>query len=201
VLFDPGRLQRHDGPVRRPFAEVSATGEEKAAPRPGDGLVPDADVVMDRAFDAPATPVEVWPWLVQLGKGRGGWYFTRTVERFVPPSRRAARAIQPQWQTLAVGDVIPDYGGPKEFFEAVEVEPPGEAGGHLVYRSERGRMRLSWAITLTPAATGTRVHLRLRLGPVRRVWLAETFGDFFDAVTIAGLAPGLRERLRSDPRS
>ncbi len=60
-------------------------------------------------------------------------------------------------------------------------------------------MQLSWAITLTPTATstgtGTRVHLRLRLGPVRRVWLAETFGELVDAVTIAGMAAGLRERL------
>ena len=101
--------------------------------------------------------------------------------------------MQPQWQGLQVGDVIPDYGGPDEFFEAVEVEPPR----HLVYRSERGRMQLSWAITLTPYDAGTRVHLRLRLGPVRRVWLAETFGELIDAVTIAGMAAGLRERLRS----
>ena len=39
------------------------------------------------------------------------------------------------------------------------------------------------------------MHLRLRLGPVRRVWLAETFGELVDAVTIAGMAAGLRERL------
>ena len=56
-------------------------------------------------------------------------------------------------------------------------------------------MHVSWAITLTPAGPGTRVHLRLRLGPVRRVRLAETLGGLFDALTIAGMAAGLRERL------
>jgi hypothetical protein len=181
------------GRVRRPFAAVAATAEEVRASRPGDDLVPDADVVMDRGFDVPASPEEAWPWLVQLGKGRGGWYFPRRVERFIPRSRRAARTVQPQWQGLRVGDRIPDYGGPEEFFDAVEVEP----ARHLVYRSERGRMQVSWAITLTPYDGGTRVHLRLRLGPVRRIWLAETFGDLIDAVTIAGMAAGLRERLRS----
>lgn len=181
------------GRVMRPFAAVAATDEEIRAPRPGDGLVPLADVVMDRGFDAPGTPEQVWPWLVQLGKGRGGWYFPRRVERLVPRTRRAARSVEPQWQGLRVGDVVPDYGGPEEFFEAVEVERPR----HLVYRSERGRMQVSWAITLTPVAGGTRVHLRLRLGPVRRVWLAETLGGLVDAVTIAGMAAGLRERLRS----
>jgi hypothetical protein len=39
------------------------------------------------------------------------------------------------------------------------------------------------------------VHLRLRLGPVRRPWLARTAGEFIDALTIAGLAAGLKERL------
>jgi hypothetical protein len=181
--------------VRRPFAAVTATAEEVRAPRAGDDVVPDADVVMDRGFAVPGTPQQVWPWLVQLGKGRGGWYLPRSVERFVPRSRRAARSVQPQWQGLRVGDVIPDYGGPKEYFEAVEVE----SARHLVYRSERGRMRVSWSITLTAYDGGTRVHLRLRLGPVRRVWLAETGGDLIDALTIAGMAAGLRERLEGAP--
>ena len=46
------------------------------APLPGDDLVR-ADVVMDRGFDLPAPPDEVWPWLVQLGKRRAGWYLRR----------------------------------------------------------------------------------------------------------------------------
>jgi hypothetical protein len=185
------------GQVRRPFAAVAATPAEVRVAMPGDDLVPDADVVMDRGFDAPGSAEQVWPWLVQLGKARAGWYFPRGVERFIPRSRRATREVQPQWQGLAVGDVIPDYGGPEEFFEAVAIEAPRL----IVYRSERGSMQVSWAITLTPSVTsagaGTRVHLRLRLGPVRRVWLAETVGELIDAVTIAGMAAGLRERVRA----
>ncbi len=177
--------------VRTPFAAVAASADEVAAPRPGDDLVPDADVVMDRGFDLPAPPEQVWPWLVQLGKGRGGWYLRRRLERFLPHSRRAARSVLPEWQGLVVGERIPDYGGPEEYFEAVRVDPPSQ----LVYRSERGRVRLSWAITLTPVASGTRVHLRLRLGPVRRVRLAESLGGLLDAATVAGMAAGLRERL------
>jgi hypothetical protein len=164
---------------------------------PGDDLVPGADVVMDRGFDAPGSAEQVWPWLVQLGKARAGWYFPRMIERLIPRSRRAAREVQPQWQGLEVGDVIPDYGGPEEFFEVVEIEAPRQ----IVYCSERGSTQVSWAITLTPSVTaagaGTRVHLRLRLGPVRRVRLAETFGELIDAVTIAGMAAGLRERLQA----
>ena len=178
-------------PVRSLFAAVAATAAETVAPMPGDDLVPEADVVMDRGFDVAATPEQVWPWVVQLGKARGGWYFPRSVERFVPPRRRAARSILSRWQGLAVGQRIPDYGGPEEYFVAVEVQAPQ----HLVYRSERGRTQVSWAIALTPVARGTRVHLRLRLAPVRRIRLAETLGELVDVLTIAGMAAGLRERL------
>ncbi len=177
--------------MRSPRAAVAATRTERSASRVGDDLVPDADVAMDTGFDLPRPPHEVWPWIVQLGKRRAGWYLPRAVERVIPPSRRAAREVLPRWQDLAVGDVIPDYGGADETFEVVEIEP----GRHLLYRSRRGRTDVSWAITLTPSPEGTRVHLRLRLAPVRRVRLAESVGGLFDALTIAGMAAGLRERL------
>jgi hypothetical protein len=44
------------------------------------------------------------------------------------------------------------------------------------------------------------VHLRLRLGPVRRKWLTRTAGEFIDALTIAGMAAGLKERLTDSSR-
>ncbi|MCW2847359.1 MAG: hypothetical protein JWR90_1333 [Marmoricola sp.] len=183
--------------MQGPLASVAATMAERLAVRAGDDLVPTADVVMDTGFDLAGAPDVVWPWIVQLGKQRAGWYLPRGVERFVPRSRRAARVVLPQWQGLAVGDVIPDYGGAEATFDVVEVNP----ARHLVYRSTRRHTEVSWAITLTPTevatetATGTRVHLRLRLGPVRRVRLAENLGGLFDALTIAGMAAGLEERL------
>ena len=55
------------------------------------------------------------------------------------------------------------------------------------------------AFTVPAAAAGsTRADLRLRLGPVRRRWLAATGGELIDVLTIAGLAAGLTERLRED---
>ena len=175
--------------------QVTARPAEVRAPRPGDDIITGPDVVMDRAFDVPGTPAEVWPWLLQLGKRRAGWYLPRRVERFLPPSRRGLRHVDDRFTRLAVGDVIPDWGGKDETFTVAELEPPE----HLVYRSQRGRTTVSWAICLRPAGqTGTRVHLRLRLGPVKHVSLAERVGGAFDLVTIVLLAEGLRERL--DPR-
>jgi uncharacterized protein YndB with AHSA1/START domain len=176
----------------RAFRSVTATAAEIAAPRAGDDVVSEADVVMDRAFDLDDPPEVVWPWIVQLGKNRAGWYLPRSVERVIAPSRRATRTVLPRWQGLAVGDVIPDYGGSEATFEVVEIEPPR----HLVYRSTRGHTDVSRAIVLRPRTSGTRVHLRLRLGPVRRVQLAENLGGLLDAFTVAAMAAGLRERLR-----
>jgi hypothetical protein len=183
------------------FSKIAANAAEVAAPRPGDRIVA-ADVVIDRAFTVEAPPEQVWPWLVQLGKDRAGWYLPSRIERVLPRSHRATRHIEARWQQLRVGEVVPDYGGPDATFRVAMIEPPA----NLVYQSQRGHTRLSWSITLTPvarglagAATASRVHLRLRMAPVQRRWLAEAGGGLIDAVTIAGMAAGLRERV--EPRS
>lgn len=177
------------------FDAVRATPAERSEARAGDGIVPRPDVVMDRAFTVSGTPESVWPWIAQLGKRRAGWYLPRAVERAIPRGRRALRRLDPRWTAPAVGQVIPDYGGRHETFTVAQVDAPQR----LVYRSTRGRMALSWSIVLrgddVAGVRRTRVLLRLRLAPVRRRWLARTVGEFFDAVTILGLAAGLRERL------
>lgn len=168
-----------------------ATAREIATTLPGDELVAPADVVMDRACTLAATPEVVWPWLVQLGKRRAGWYLPSVVERAIPHSRRGLRRVDPALQRLAVGDVIPDWGGREASFTVAVLDPPRA----LVHRDVRGRTHLSWALVLSPTEAGTRLHLRLRLAPVRHVRLAETLGGLVDAVTVVGLAAGLRERV------
>ncbi len=176
----------------RSFALVDPTPEEVARPLPGDDVLPHADVVMDRAFTVRAPTEEVWPWLVQLGKRRAGWYFPRSVERLIPPGRRGLRRIDPRWQGLAVGDVIPDYGGKDETFTVAAIDQVR----HLLYTSRRGHTDVTWVLALSPTEDrpGTRVHLRLRLGPVRHTRIAEGLGGAFDLLTVAGMAAGLRER-------
>jgi hypothetical protein len=177
------------------FSSVEASQAERKTARPGDALVEPADVVMDRAFTLEAPCEAVWPWLVQLGKGRAGWYFPSAIERFVPSSRRAARSLHPAWLRLGAGDVIPDYGGRNATFQVAQITPPSA----LVYRSRRGRTSLTWSLSLEPAdreRSRTRVFLRLRMAPVRHQLLARTAGELFDVLTVAGMAAGLAERLR-----
>ena len=180
--------------VRRPFAAVAATAEEVRAPRPGDDLVPRADVVMDRGFDAPGTPEQVWPWLVQLGKGRGGWYFPRAVERFVPRSRRATRSVQPQWQGLAGRRRHPRLRRSRGVLRGRRgrASPPprlplrarpdaGVVGDHPRRRSRRGRG--------CTCASGS--------GPYDGSGWPRPSGSSSTPSPSPGMAAGLRERLRS----
>jgi len=89
--------------------------------------------------------------------------------------------------------VIPDWGGADATFTLAATDPPRT----LLYTSTRGRTDLTWCLHLTPAgAGGTRVHLRLRMAPVRHRRLAASLGGLVDALTVAGLAAGLRERVR-----
>lgn len=171
---------------------------------PGDDVLPDARLVMDRVLHLAGTPATVWPWLEQLGKGRAGWYLPSGVERFVPRERRAARRVDDRWLGLSVGDSIPDWGPGDPTFEVLEIERPR----HLVHWSQRPRrprrgvarepIRLTWALVLREQEReSTELHLRLRVdlghdpGPVARYG-----GGAMDRATIALLGRGLNERLR-----
>ena len=153
--------------------------------------MPDARVVIDRATTLAAPPERVWPWIVQLGKRRAGWYFPRWIEVAMPRERRGLRHVEPRWQRLAVGDVIPDWGGPAATFEVAVLDPPRA----LVHRSTRERrdgepIRISWALVLTPSGAGTRLHLRLRISALgrRAPRLMTTVAGLIDEATVAPLS-------------
>lgn len=180
------------------FRKVEVTERERTEIRRGDDLVVAADVVIDRGLTVTGTPEEVWPWIVQLGKWRAGWYLSRRIERILPYGRRAARRIDARYQRLSVGDVIPDYGGRRATFTVAEIQAPHI----LVYESVRKAMALPWSITLVVVDSPsdgngppqTRVLLRLRMGPIKRLRLAKSVGGLLDLLTIAALGAGLRER-------
>lgn len=178
---------------------------------PGDDLVPDAPWVIDRRVDLNASPAEIWPWLVQLGKGRGGWYLALAVERLLPAGRRGTRRILPQFQDVSVGDSTPDWGPGGPQFRLAFLLPQHA----LVYLSLRDRnaghrwpagdrrgpgvLALSWALVLHGDGDRDRttLHIRLRIARTGRRGsrAVRAVGGFFDWVTIAGLHRGLRERL------
>lgn len=171
------------------------TGECPHPPAPGDELLPAANMVFDHATVLDATPEQIWPWLLQLGKRRAGWYLPAPLERLQPRGRRALRALDPELVQLTLGDRIPDYGGRDEWLQVVQLLPPHA----LVFSSERRGRPFTWALLLSQRPDH-RTELRLRFrghirshGLQRRVILA--VGGFFDWATGKLMTYGLRERL------
>ncbi|MBJ7355222.1 MAG: hypothetical protein JHC98_10400 [Thermoleophilaceae bacterium] len=89
--------------VRPKLRVWGATREEHEATYPGDDLVPDADPPSTYAATYNAPPAAIWPWLVQMGSDRGGFYSWDRLDNGGDPS---ADTIHPEWQDLAVGGRI-----------------------------------------------------------------------------------------------
>jgi hypothetical protein len=78
--------------------------EERHTRLPGDDLIPEAEVQTDHAITIDAPPSAVWPWLVQMGWGRGAWYTARWVDRLLfPANGPSADEIVPELQDISVG--------------------------------------------------------------------------------------------------
>jgi hypothetical protein len=103
-----------------------ATDAEVRSALPGDDLVPTAPVGFTQAITINAPPEEVWPWLVQIGYGRAGWYtydwfYKLTGSADFYDGDRSAERIIPELQDLKVGDTIELARGMS--FEVVTLEP------------------------------------------------------------------------------
>lgn len=93
--------------VRPRMLHWGATAQETAAPLPGDELVRTPRMQSTRAVTINAPPASVWPWLLQLGAGRGGMYSYDRLEKAAGPGMHSADRILPEYQQLDVGDVVP----------------------------------------------------------------------------------------------
>ena len=94
-------------PLVRPWhMRWGATAAELSAPMPGDDVVPRAQFNATRAITIAAPPEQVWPWIVQLGYGRAGFYSYDLIDN---GGRRSSERILPQWQHIAVGESIPMF--------------------------------------------------------------------------------------------
>ncbi|QAY64245.1 SRPBCC family protein [Xylanimonas allomyrinae] len=162
----------------------------------GDGILPHADVVATRGIGIAAPPRAVWPWLVQLGYGRGGFYSYDRIERMIGLDIHSADRVEERWQGLAVGD--PVHLAPQVALRVAELEP----GSHLVLEGDgslpgagAAPYAFTWAFVLRPVDAGTRLLVRERyrpLGAGGRV-LAEVVQPMSFVMTAAMLR-GIRER-------
>ncbi len=142
-----------------------ATAEEARGAVAGDELLPGAAIVSTRVVEIDAPPWAVWPWLVQMGPGRGGAYTYDWIERRLGVDIRNVDRVVPELQDLRVGDEIPMPG----YAMRVERLDPERA---MVVRAGTGGW--VWAFELRPAGGRTRLVSRNRIDPARwglRDWL------------------------------
>ncbi len=92
--------------LRRWRTSWGATGEEIDASLPGDNIVGQPKWQYTQAITIAAPIERVWPWLVQIGQGRGGFYSYEVLENLVGCNIHNADRIIPEFQRLEPGDSV-----------------------------------------------------------------------------------------------
>jgi hypothetical protein len=172
--------------ARTAFRSWGIDPAEGARELPGDELVAEAEAIDTRGIDIDAPPAGVWPWLVQMGYGRAGWYSYDELDM----DRPSADRIVPELQHIEVGEVLPSH--PGGGFEVRIIEPEAalvlyadralvnaqaeaategldaasanvRAAGAYLDASMPGEFQASWAFVLEPRPEGrTRLIERFR---------------------------------------
>lgn len=160
------------------IAFCRASREERGRTLAGDALIPDPMALITHAITIDAPPGDVWPWLVQLGSGRAGWY---AYDRIDNGRRPSARRIVPELQHIAVGEVMPWLPGATDGFVVQNIVPERAltlivprvpAGERIIPARSRSAPApcASWALILDSLADGrTRLITRSR---VAHEWLS-----------------------------
>ncbi|CAG0936469.1 hypothetical protein TFLX_05344 [Thermoflexales bacterium] len=168
-----------------------ATDDEVNCSLPGDDQIPTATWCTTRAITIAAPPAAVWPWLVQLGYRRAGWY---SYDRFDNDGVVVKRII-PELQHLAVGDMLLTDATGGFRVEAIE---PERSLVMLIHGAAMGMdADISSALVLNPIGQQhTRLILRARAD--FRGWREKLWGwllfDAGDFVMMRKMLLGIKER-------
>jgi hypothetical protein len=145
------------------FLRWGATPDELQKSLPGDEIVGQSMSECTRAITIDAAPEKVWPWVAQLGQGRGGFYSYVWLENLAGCKIVNAERIHPEWQDPKPGDLVRLH--PNAPPVPVAFVQPGYA---LVLGARAGPAMpgfpsVSWAFIVQPAGAGrTRLLIRWR---------------------------------------
>jgi hypothetical protein len=141
--------------LRRRQLRWGATDADVEGSLPGDEVVPDPDLTATRAITIRAGVDDVWPWIVQLGQGRGGFYSYDLLENLVGCDIHSALQINPDWQHLEVGDTV---GLAPELALTVAVAKPPRTlvlRGGVLPGAATAPYDFSWTFDLAPVSEAT----------------------------------------------
>jgi hypothetical protein len=165
-----------------------ATDNEIIRPMPGDEIVESPSFNATRAVTVKATPESIYPWIVQMGVTRAGWYSYDLLDNL---GRRSAETILPEHQNIQIGDLIP-------------MSPDGKQGMFVrdfkhnewvLWWDNKGKS--SWAWGIYPEGDScTRLVTRVR---VKYEWFSPAIVfnlliEFFDIVMMRKCMLGIRNR-------
>jgi hypothetical protein len=179
---------------RRWHLSWGATTAEVTAAMTGDGILPLAQFQATRAITIGVPPERVWPWLVQVGFGRAGFY---SYDRLDNLGRPSATTLLPAWQHPWPGDVAAPMTRPATVDTAFVFGPIAE-NEHMVWSKPNS----TWAWQLTPLdGHRTRLVTRLRQRYLLTPALPVTVGllEMADFPMMRRMLRGIKERAeRSD---
>jgi hypothetical protein len=194
---------------------------------PGDDLITDPSHTETRGITIDAPPARIWPWLVQMGYGRAGWYSYDALDNEGPSTDR----VLPEFQSLGVGDIMPTHPGGGFKVEVVEPEralvlymdtelmrsqaaqaevegktelpTPGLKATGSMLGASYPEIAASWAFYLQPAGEGqTRLIERFRArtpgGSPAHLVLGEIMGTGIVLMTRKQML-SIKERVERDP--
>ena len=171
-----------------------ATDHEISATYPGDELLARPKSFVNHAVTIHAKPEQIYPWIVQLGAGKGGYYSYTWLETYLLncPLVNADR-IHPEWQDLKVGDEVkmcPKQPGPPPYKVAMLKPNQAVVLGH----QENGTWVDLWQFVIIPQPDGnSRLILRTRTNAVGGFWDVIHPGVF---IMERGLLLGVRDRAQ-----
>jgi len=194
-----GLLAAYIAMVRPWHMHWGATSDEVTRPMPGDSLVQDPGEVTTRAITINAWPAHIWPWLAQMGNGRGGLYSYDWLDQaFGVLDSPSSDTLMSRFREIRAGDTIPVGGSPGW---PVAVATPNEL---LLLDVHQAGAHVTWAFALhpiSPARTRLVMRVRARLPHSWRLPLQVAVLDLAEFLMVRRQLIGIRDRAERVARA
>ncbi|MBL8120310.1 MAG: hypothetical protein JNJ78_22460 [Anaerolineae bacterium] len=165
-----------------------ATETERVMPLPGDRFIPPGAIVSTRAITINAPPQAVWPWLMQIGQGRAGFYSHDWLENLFAARMENVEVLDPSIPPLQIGD-------------QVSMQHDGPALTVSVVEPERALAFDGWTLYLHPQQDGTtRLIVRYPFAVGESLWDKVYYYAIFEEwhfVMETGMMLGIKQRAEA----
>jgi hypothetical protein len=167
---------------------------------PGDDLNPNPKFLATRAITINGTPEAIWPWLIQMGYGRAGYYGYDILENLGSPhGLQSAESILPEFQNFNAGDELPISPAAKMSFYAIQPDQ------YLIWAGETGGTYGAFTWALYPVdATHTRLVSRIRWShhwSQPGILALDLFSEFTDHIAVRKILQGVKGRVEGYSQS